>query len=191
MLKSEIRKNIKELKRKLSKEEQDQYSNSIVNCLVNLPEYHRADEIFCYVNFNQEVKTKKLIEKALSEGKMVAVPKVMDDDMNFFYISSLNDLEPGVLGIPEPVTTNEAIPNPNKSNLFLVPGLAFDLKGNRIGYGKGYYDRYFKKYNNCPINKIALTYDFQVLSLLPAEEQDIQMDQIITEKRLIKVMAEN
>lgn len=188
MQKQEIRSNMKELKRILPLTEQEHYSESIIRCLQGLSEYRLAEQIFCYVNFNQEVITTRLIEEALSCGKKVAVPKIIDKDMRFYYISSLKELETGILGIPEPVTKAEAVPDPKRDNLFIVPGLAFDPMGNRIGYGKGFFDNYFRKYSDCPMIKIALTYDFQVLPLLPKEDQDIKIDQIITQDGLIKTI---
>jgi 5-formyltetrahydrofolate cyclo-ligase len=189
MLKSDIRKTVKERKLKLTKEEQEKYSDIITNCLSELSEYRMAERIFCYVNFNQEVITLKLIEKALSDGIKVAVPKITNQEMHFYYISSIKELKPGFFGIPEPVTTTEAVPEPNKTNLFIVPGLAFDPGGNRIGYGKGYYDRYFKKYKNCPMEKIGLAYEFQIFFSLPVQKQDVKMNQIITQNRIIKIIG--
>ncbi len=191
MQKQEIRRNMKELKSKLTLTEQEHYSERIIRCLQGLTEYRLSEEIFCYVNFNQEVITTRLIEEALSGGKRIAVPKIIDKDMRFYYISSLKELETGILGIPEPfelIRKAEAVPDPEKDNLFIVPGLAFDPMGNRIGYGKGFYDNYFRKYSNCSMIKIALTYDFQVLPLLPKEDQDIKIDQIITQDGLIKTI---
>ena len=191
MQKQEIRRNMKELKSKLTLAEQEHHSESIIRCLQGLSEYRLSEEIFCYVNFNQEVITTRLIEEALLSGKRIAVPKIIDKDMRFYYISSLKELETGILGIPEPfepITKAEVVPDPKKDNLFIVPGLAFDPMGNRIGYGKGFYDNYFRKYLDCSMLKIALTYDFQVLPLLPREAQDIKIDQIITQNGLIKTI---
>ncbi len=186
MQKQEIRKTMKELKSRLTKEEQKVYSSIIADRLLKLPEYRQCGQIFCYVSFNQEVITTTLIEKALFQQQKVAVPKITGKGMQFFYIRSLKDLEPGILGIPEPVTEEEALPDITKDNLILVPGLAFDPHGIRIGYGKGYYDNFFRKYGNLSLVKIALAYDFQVLPELPEEEHDIRVDQIITQRGIIK-----
>ncbi|WFR60008.1 5-formyltetrahydrofolate cyclo-ligase [Anaerocolumna sp. AGMB13025] len=187
MIKQEIRKNIREQKSRLSFQERETYSNLIIKKLTEQREYQRASEVFCYISFNQEVITSAFIEEALSGRKRIAVPKITGDGMKFYYISSLKNLKPGVLGILEPDTRNEeAVPKKGNENLIIVPGLAFDLLGNRIGYGKGYYDAFFGKYKDFSWIKTALAYDFQILPKLPAEEHDIKVDHIITQSGLIK-----
>lgn len=185
MLKQEIRKSMKQLKSHLGEADREAFSKNILKRLYQSPEYKKCSQVFSYVSFNQEVITTDLILTALSQKKKVAVPKITGDRMQFYYINSIEDLKPGILGILEPVTTEEAIPHPWEDNLIIVPGLAFDKHRNRIGYGRGYYDSFFMKYGNCPLKKIALAYDFQVLSELPAEEHDIKVDQIITQNNII------
>jgi 5-formyltetrahydrofolate cyclo-ligase len=185
MIKQEIRKSIREQKIRLSLQEREIFSELIIKKLIGLREYKRSGEIFCYVSFNQEVITTALIEEALSTLKKVAVPKITADGMKFYYIDSLKDLNPGILGILEPdARREEAVPKKGAENLIIVPGLAFDPLGNRIGYGKGYYDAFLGKYKDCPWIKIALAYDFQILPKLPAEEHDIKVDHIITQSRM-------
>ncbi|MGB8453757.1 MAG: 5-formyltetrahydrofolate cyclo-ligase [Anaerocolumna sp.] len=186
MLKQGIRKLMKDLKSMLEEADRAAYSKNILERLYQSPEYKKCSRIFSYVSFNQEVITTDLIMTALSQKKKVAVPKITGDGMKFYYINSIEDLQPGILGILEPVTTKEAAPYPFEDNLIIVPGLAFDKHKNRIGYGRGYYDGFFSKFNNYPLEKIALAFDFQVLSELPAEGHDIKVDQIITQSYVIK-----
>lgn len=179
MNKEQIRQEIKVKKAKLSSIEILEKSERIQKRLFELPAYHDACAIFCYVAFNQEVRTKEIISDALERGKRVYVPKVLEGVMKFIEITALSELSPGFFGILEPEITTEIIPSDN--NFVIVPGLAFDKKGRRIGYGKGYYDKYFHKYGVDKFMKVVLTYDFQVFDTLPESDQDVRVDWIITE----------
>ncbi len=183
MLKQEIRKSMKERKSGLKESDRAAYSNIILEKLFQTSEYKKCGKVFSYVSFNKEVITTKLITTALLLQKKVAVPKIIGNEMKFYYINSLEDLSPGILGITEPITKKEAVPE--KEDLIIVPGLAFDLHKNRIGYGRGYYDGFFMKYGNIPLKKIALAFDFQVVSELPSEKHDIKVDKIITQDGII------
>jgi len=186
MTKLEIRRNMRDLKSKLPASEIQMHSDYISKQLLQTSAYIHCNQLFCYVSFNQEVITTNILKTALFEKKKVAVPKIIGDEMKFYYIKSLEELNLGTHGILEPNTEVEAIPQRDELNLVIVPGLAFDLNRNRIGYGKGYYDRYFTKYNEIPMKKIALTYDFQVLEELPIDNYDKKIDQIITQFRSIQ-----
>lgn len=185
MTKQEIRRKMKELKHQLEESLIMTYSDAITRQLMQTSAYTQCNHLFCYVSFNQEVLTNGIILTALSQNKKVAVPKIIGEEMKFFYIESLDQLKPGVLGILEPDNCEEAIPDKSNKNLVIVPGLAFDYNKNRIGYGKGYYDRFFLKYENIPMKKIALSYDFQVIEELPLGKYDKSVDQIITQNGII------
>lgn len=183
--KKDIRKQIKEEKLKLSLSEIEINSDIIINKLLARQEYNNSNIIFVYVSYNQEVITKKLIEQAL-EHKKVAVPKIANNQMDFYYIKSLNDLENGIMGILEPTNTSEANKAvPEDSDLFVVPGLGFDKNKNRIGYGKGYYDKYFHRHNKIKFHKIALAFDFQLLEQIPSDDFDVKLDRILTPTRVV------
>ncbi len=186
MTKQEIRKAVKELKSRLPATEIQAFSRFITKQVLQSPVYGQCSRLYSYVSFHQEVVTTNLLKTALYQQKKVAVPKITGREMKFFFIHSLEELKPGVLGILEPVSEEEAVPETEGKSLILVPGLAFDLNRNRIGYGKGYYDGFFMKYRDYPLIKIALAYDFQILNELPAEEHDVKVDQIITQSRIIK-----
>lgn len=184
MTKQEIRLLMKEKKLNLSQDYIDRESNIIINKVLNHVCYKNADVIYTYVSFNQEVKTHDFIKTALKENKLVAVPKVCGEEIMFFYINNLELLDESKLGILEPEKEIEAIPDllSRESNiLVIVPGLAFDRAKNRMGYGKGYYDRFFAKYSHVTMKKVALTFDFQVLDQIPTSKDDILMDEIITQ----------
>lgn len=189
MNKTEVRNYMKELKRNLSSSQIQEYSKAISECLINDTAFIQCTHLFCYVAFNQEVLTNDIINLALSRNIKVAVPKIIDNEMKFFDIDSLDGLQRNSYGILEPQIINslnmEVMPNMKQSNLVIVPGLAFDKNKNRIGYGKGYYDSFFHKYQHIPMKKIALAYEFQVMKQLPAEEFDIKVDKIITNTQII------
>ncbi len=183
--KKEIRKSIKEKKSKLSPLEIENNSKIIIKELITSDEYKNSKKIFSYVSFNQEVVTKNLLKDTFTRKK-IAVPKIVDNQMVFYYIESLDELDTGIKGILEPKNTaNSNIAIPEEGDLFLVPGLAFDLNKNRIGYGRGYYDKYFNKYKDINFHKIALAFDFQIIETIPADNYDVTLDGIITEKRLV------
>ncbi|MDF2473284.1 MAG: 5-formyltetrahydrofolate cyclo-ligase family protein [Anaerocolumna sp.] len=185
MNKKEIRSHIKALKTAVSMNEIRDYSEKIKECLLMDKSYLNCTHLFCYVSFHQEVLTAEIINSGIANSKKVAVPKIVDNEMKFYYIESFADLQPGILGIPEPVSGIEAIPDKKNNNLVIVPGLAFDWNKNRVGYGKGYYDRFFEKYKSVPMKTIALSYDFQVFEQIPQDEHDKKVDQIITNTKII------
>jgi 5-formyltetrahydrofolate cyclo-ligase len=186
MDKKEIRAYIKNKKAFLTEKEIRELSDIIKGKLETEFAYSNCSHLFCYVSFNQEVLTTNIIIEAMAKSKKIAVPKIVKNEMKFFYIESLEDLQPGTLGILEPVSGEEAIPSNNNTNLILVPGLAFDKNKNRIGYGKGYYDQFFEKYSKVPMTKIALAYDFQVLEQIPHETFDIKVDKVLTNIEIVK-----
>lgn len=161
----EIRKNIK------NKEVLD---DKIFNKIIGLKEYKESKLILIYVSLNDEVDTLKLIEYSLKIGKRVAVPKCEGDNIVFYNISKLSDLEEGSFRILEP-KTNGVINNFSDS-ICIIPGIAFDKENNRIGYGKGFYDRFLQNYNGI---KIGLTYKECICEKIDNDSNDIKMDKII------------
>ena len=161
----EIRKNIK------NKEEQD---NIIFNKVINLEQYKQSSLVLIYVSLKYEVDTIELIKYSLKIGKKAAVPKCEGDNIVFYYINSLEELKEGNFGILEP-KTNKIVKSFNNS-ICIIPGLAFDKQNNRIGYGRGFYDRFLKNYNGI---KIGLTYKECICDKIDADENDIKMDKVI------------
>ena len=150
--------------------------------------YKNSTNIFIYIGFGSEIDTKEYIKEFLSEGKNVFVPRIKDNIMEAVKIDSISDLVKNKYGIPEPSYNLYKTSDGSKNiDLIIVPGLAFDITGGRLGYGGGYYDRYLEdKFKNIP--KIALAYDFQVINNVPTDKHDIRVDYIITEKREIDLI---
>ena len=185
MNKSEARKIVKEKKLLLSEHEVDSYSRAVTEVLVKQDFYRDAQVIYPYLAYNTEIDTKYIIKRAWQDGKIVAVPRVLDDtNMEFFVITSFDDVELGYHGIPEPITSESVS---SKEILMIMPGLAFDKAHNRVGYGGGFYDRYLEKKERegIRIKKVSLAYEFQVLDNLEVEAYDIPVDNIVTSKEVL------
>jgi len=180
MEKKLIRKIITEYKQNMPKQEIEKISEQLAKAFFALPEYHSANILYAYNSFNQEVRTAQIIEKALSDGKMVAVPRIEGDDLEFRYIKSVEECAQGQHGIMEPHDMHEIAVNDNKKVLMLVPGLAFDRTGARVGYGKGYYDKYLDRHRNVDFVKVALCYDFQLVGNICTDRYDKPVDKIIS-----------
>jgi len=179
-LKHKIRCEVHEAKKGHSAREIADKSKAIAERLFRLPEYKKAKTIMFYASKKLEVQTLDAIRMALRE-KNVAVPLVKGDDMAAVRISRMGDLAPGAFGVPEPRRGTQI--RPKDIDLVIVPGVAFDAKGNRVGYGKGYYDKYLKKTVRAQV--VALAYEFQIVPTVPAECHDVRVHKIITEKRTV------
>lgn len=179
MTKGEIRDQVRNKKRAMSNEQIKLYSQEIHMHLYETMEYQQADAIYTYVSYNQEVMTHDLICKAVKDGKRVAVPKVCGKEIEFYYIHSLEELQSGYQHILEPVTNVKADPRLEERPLLLLPGLAFDTQGNRIGYGGGFYDRYLCKYSKT-FCTCAMGFSFQLYEHLETEQFDVSADMVIT-----------
>ncbi|MDA8169460.1 MAG: 5-formyltetrahydrofolate cyclo-ligase [Nitrospiraceae bacterium] len=159
--------------------------NAIRQRLSGLDEFKAAGTILFYASFKSEVETMPLIEQALAGGKKILLPKVKGGGLELFEIKETAGLAKGFMGIPEP-TGKERPASVDEADIVIVPGVAFDTEGGRLGYGKGYYDKLLSKAER-RIPLVALAYEAQVFSgeRLPLEPHDIKMDKIITEKRTI------
>ncbi len=175
MDKKELRSRIRQQKRAMSEAEIREKSEALGALFAGCPAYQTAKTIYCYLPYNQEVRTVPMLERALAEGKRVAVPKVIGDEMKFIYITDFSRVEKGYAGIPEPVEDGPVAEDPTA--LVLMPGLAFDPAGHRIGYGGGFYDRFLAQEPKHPT--VALCYDFQMLERLDTEEFDIPVDTVL------------
>ncbi len=126
-----------------------------------------------------------MINQAWAEGKRVIVPVVTSGskDLAHIEITSEMELRPGIFGLLQPEENNLIPTDPARASLIIVPGIAFDLRGHRIGYGRGYYDRLL---SDMPCLKLGLAYDFQLVESLPARKDDIPVDLVITETRVVE-----
>lgn len=162
----------------------EQYNQSILATLKNTPEYQNARVIMCFISFQDEVETHQFIKEALSEGKKIFVPYIITDEriMVPAEITDFeNDLEPGYYNILAPREDFLSIKDKNEIDLVVTPGVVFDHLGYRIGYGAGFYDRFFSQLN-AAVPKIALAFSLQEIDEpLPRDEYDIPIDKLITE----------
>lgn len=175
MNKQELRRAIRERKRAMTEEEIVERSNALAEKFYNSPAYQAASTIYGYLPYNQEVRTVPMLQRALDEGKRVAVPKVYGEEMRFIYLEDLTQVSKGYAGIPEPIA--DAPVAEDKRALVLMPGLAFDPQGHRIGYGGGFYDRFLAQEPDHPT--LALCYEFQMQAHLDTEEFDIPVDTVL------------
>ena len=175
MDKKELRARIRERKRAMTEAEIEGKSAILGLKFRASALYAQAKTIYGYLPYNQEVRTVPMLQQALRDGKRVAVPKVFGDEMRFIYLDDLAAVEKGYAGIPEPVADGPVADDPTA--LVLMPGLAFDAQGHRIGYGGGFYDRFLEDEPNHPT--LALCYDFQMLEHLETEAHDIPVDYVI------------
>jgi len=176
--KKDIRKRVLEKRNCIPDKEWEDKSRLICEKVVTHPFFLQADAIYCYADYRREVATRQIMEYAWKIGKKVATPKVLGDVMEFYYIQSFDDLEEGYKGIAEPKQTNLAY---DENVLVIMPGAAFDKTCNRIGYGRGYYDKYLQAHPN--YKTIALAFECQMVETIPAEALDICPDIIITEEK--------
>ena len=175
MDKLQLRRAIRERKRAMTEEEIVSRSEKLMELVLASEAYKTANTIYGYLPYNQEVRTVPMLEQALKDGKKVAVPKCYGDQMEFIYLEDLTKVEKGYANIPEPIA-DEPIAR-DATALVLMPGLAFDPQGHRIGYGGGFYDKYLSAEPGHPT--LALCYEFQMLPHLETEEHDIPVDTVI------------
>ena len=182
MNKKEIRSLIIRKRKEQTQEEILAGTEKILRRLCALPQYLDAAVIYSFVGCKGEVATTLLIEKALKDGKKVAVPKCLGDVMEFFYIKSLSELKPGTMGIPEPEPVEE-----NKADvpdaLMILPGLAFSPDGGRVGFGGGYYDKFLASHPE--LVKVAVAFSWQIMKSVPTDEHDMPVPVIVTDEDII------
>lgn len=175
MDKQQLRKAIREKKRAMTPEEIGRRSEILTKKFLETQVYQHARTLYGYLPYNQEVRTVPILEQALRDGKQVAVPKVYGDTMRFILLEDLSKVAKGYAGIPEPIANEPVAQDP--SALVLMPGLAFDPQGHRVGYGGGFYDKFLSREPGHPT--IALCYDFQVFPHLDTQEFDIPVDLVL------------
>ncbi len=182
-MKQKLREIILEKRNSLTKEDILKKSNKIMEKLFSLPEFKKAKKIMFYVSKDNEVFTHNMIKELINKKKiLVPVTDYENKNLIISELKNFSDLEPGYYGVLEPKKIKKV--NPKDIDIVIVPGVVFDKKGNRIGYGKGYYDIFLKK---TKAFKIGLAFDFQVVEEIKKEEFDVAIDIIVTEKEIIKV----
>jgi len=184
-MKSNLRKIILEKRDLLSPKEITRKSLEIKQRLFNLKEFNEVTIISFYVSFRSEVETHEMIKETLRLDKRVVVPIVKKKKrLSLSELKNFNELELGKFGILEPKVAFRREINLEEVELVIVPGVAFDEKGNRIGYGRGYYDDLLTRMKKIPF--IGLAYELQIVPEIPKEERDIPVHKIITEDRIIR-----
>ncbi|MGN0181376.1 MAG: 5-formyltetrahydrofolate cyclo-ligase [Candidatus Ornithomonoglobus sp.] len=179
--KDEIRNVIKTKRRMLTCDDIDEASGRITEHILSLDCYKNADTVMSYISAFKEPSTDGIISHLFSDNKRVVVPISNTDTFTITpsYLTSPDKLIKGAYGIKEPSECIKA--DISDIKLALIPGIAFDLSGARIGFGKGYYDRFLAAFKGI---KVGICYDFQLLDYVPSSPHDIKMDIIITEKRI-------
>lgn len=147
----------------------------------NLAVFKKARQVLFYLPIHGEVNLQELFNRYKSQKKFI-LPRVNKEALDLMYVKDWSDTELGSFKLTEPKKHLEKA-LPKDIDLILVPGVVFGLDGNRIGYGKGFYDRLLKK-TTC--QKIGVAYEFQIVENIPGEEHDVQMDMIVTETRSFK-----
>lgn len=156
-------------------------SQNVWTYLRSLPAFESAKGIGAFASIPGEIDTLAILEGILSQGKKLYLPRMEKDKSHFIFlpVTDLKNLAPGTFGIMEPTGRHPAAWE--ELDLVLVPGLAFDLKGNRLGFGKGYYDRALPQLNNSAMT-VGLAYSFQIVEQLPTDQGDIPVKALLTEK---------
>lgn len=181
--KGACRERLKQLRGALDSADRRRSDGAIRNRLFALPQLRDADMIFMFISYGSEVDTRQCLNELHDQGKRIAVPRILDTQtMIAVAFDSWETLRPEQLGILTP-QVREPVAAP--IDVCITPGLGFSPAGRRLGYGRGYYDRWFMA--NPPLFKVALAYECQILEDLPWDESDVPVDMIVTENRIIRI----
>lgn len=185
MPKRSLRQQLLTRRRGLSPDEWAYASKQAQAALLQLSEFQHADCIAVYAPFQNETDTAHIVESAFSMGKRILYPAVCGEKMVLRQITMLEHLAEGTYGILEPCA-NGVDHQADEPDLILVPGIGFDVSGHRLGYGKGYYDR-FLSHAGLNAHLIGICHDFQIVEGgVPAEKHDVRLHMIVTDKRIIR-----
>lgn len=170
--------------------------------LYNFDLFKKASCVLSFVSYGTEIKTNQLLDIILNENKMLCLPRTENEKMEFYYINSDEDFseqtEIGEYGITVPKSNQDKLDLnsiPDKT-LIIIPGLAFDERGNRLGKGKGYYDKFLAELLSTSekekiLGIVGYCYDFQIIDKVITEPNDIPVDYIISDKRIVKSKVNN
>ncbi|MEG2814132.1 MAG: 5-formyltetrahydrofolate cyclo-ligase [Oscillospiraceae bacterium] len=188
VVKKNLRDKYRKIRENMDKQQKKLYDQMIFEKIILLDVFKNAKIVFCFVSTDIEVETITLIKYAMLKGKKVAVPKCEDKNgnMNFYLINSFDDLEKSTFALLEPDTKicqrASAEDVNNKNSICVTPGFAYDRYGFRIGFGKGYYDRFLSHFAG---KKIAVCYNECISTRLPHGKFDVASDLIVTPKYVI------
>ncbi len=176
MLKSELRKIIRDRKRQFTQQQLDELSLDIIRRLLDHPKVKQAHTILLYYSLPDEVNTHQVIEELVKQDKVVLLPKVIDgENMEIRKYTGIQDLALGSYNIMEP--TGELYTHYSTIETAIIPGMSFDRNNNRLGRGKGYYDRFLTKIPQA--YKIGICFDFQKFEEIPTGEFDLPMNEVL------------
>ena len=175
-------------RRELSALEKSQAESAMLGSLLSWEVFKNAGVIHIFISTPDEPDTSPIIEHCWNSGKKIAVPAVLPDTFDLFHseINSFDDLVSGMHGTQEPSPERRIKINPESFDLVIVPGIAFDRQGGRLGHGKGYYDRFLELTNAF---RLGLTFDCQLLETVPTELHDIPMNAILSESGIVETNA--
>lgn len=183
--KKQLRTQFLKAREQLTVREVSEKSAEIAKRLFSLPELLTAETVFLYASYRNEVRTDEVLETLLKQGRQVALPVVLGDRMEFYRLRSLTELSAGYRGIREPGPREELRCVPQRGDVMLLPGTAFDLTGGRLGYGGGYYDRYLERCAGEKLCLIGIAYEIQLSGEpLPSETTDRSVRYLVTEQRI-------
>lgn len=185
MDKQKIRENIVSIMTRLAPEEKLKIETQLIAHLIQSSLWKKANIIGVTSSTSIEWNTTQIIEKAWSENKNIVIPKSLPETKQLIYykINSYSQLERGYANILEPIPTETKKIDAPKIDLLIVPGLAFDKRGYRIGFGGGYYDRFLEKFT---LITVSLASELQIVKEIPINEFDIPVQYLVTENSIIK-----
>lgn len=185
-IKKTIRQEVLQIRDSIPKNIRGEKDIAIMHRIIQLPEFKGAKSIFFYASFRSEVNTIDMIKLSLDMGKRVILPKVdrKNSRLKLYEIKGISELQRGYMWILEPSVPEERLRGLNDIDLIIIPGAAFDVHGNRLGYGAGFYDIALSEMEN-KILIVAPAYEEQIVEGIPPELHDIRVDKIITDKREI------
>lgn len=185
--KEELREHILDIRNRYDESKLSSMSQAINNKLNHLSEFKEALNVSTYVSKSKEVGTIDFIMKALRNGKNVLIPIVEKGkkDLRFSQLLGMEELEEGSFGVLEPKENFRRFISGSEVDIAIIPGVVWSIEGHRIGYGKGYYDRYLSSLDK-NIPTVGLSYDFQLKSKVPVRKHDIGVQIIVTESKIIR-----
>lgn len=184
-MKNELRKKALVARDSLLPGQRSSKSRQIEERLFSLPEFKSAHVIMFFASFRSEVETAPMIRRALAAGKRVVLPKVKGKELELFEIKIFDsDVSPGAWGIPEP--RGSALVKLDELDVIIVPGVAFDERGNRLGYGAGFYDKLLSEFKK---PTVAIAFEQQIVPMILADPHDVPVKKIVTENRIIEAKS--
>ena len=182
-IKAELRQKYRSLRQAMPQEIKEQKDDAIALQVRRLWQYQRNNVLLIYVSTSIEVDTHRIIRRAIADGKRVAVPRCVPDtrNMEFYYIDSIEELSPGMFGVLEPSANPDRLYKECEGGLCIVPAFSYDWRGYRLGYGKGYYDRFLSRFEG---NMVGICYSDCVQRSLPHGRYDRPVELLVTETYL-------